>query len=326
MDINTKKNLVWAIRLIVAAVFILSAAAKLWPNPVLGIGTFEGKYLSEIGITGGFAKIVSRLLIGLEFSLAILILMPFYLKKIVFPATIGLLAIFSVHLMIQTISGEAGNCGCFGDLIPMTPLQALIKNLVTISLLILPLTILKNGLNEKKSINLLIYVSLSISLLMFVLIPQGGTSESGGGKDYVIAGESEFSKYFEDINEGNKLLCFFSPTCEHCMETGKVLTELKIKYPGIMPDIRMLFMDEAGDGSLNDIKAYFEFIGAEYSYRVLSIEDFLPVFWSDHNFPGVKYLYNGEERIFFSGPEEGAFEYEMLFDKEKLLEEIKKEY
>jgi len=160
---------------------------------------------------------------------------------------------------------------------------------------------------------------------MFVLIPQGGVS-GDVGKDLVVGGESEYSKYFEDINEGNKLLCFFSPTCEHCMETGKVLTELKTKYPGIMPEIRMLFMDEAGDGSLNDIKAYFEFIGAEYSYRVLSIEDFLPVFWSDHNFPGVKYLYNGEERIFFSGPEEGAFDYEVLFDKEKLLEEIKKEY
>jgi len=325
MDTNTKKNLVWAIRLIVAAVFILSAVAKLWPNPILGIGTFEGKYLSEIGITGGFAKIVSRLLIGLEFSLAILILMPFYLKKIVFPATIGLLAVFSVHLMIQTIGREAGNCGCFGDLIPMTPLQALIKNLVTISLLILPLTMLKDGLNEKKSINPLIYVGLSISLLMFVFIPQGSGS-GDGGKDVLITGSVEYSKYFEDINEGNKLLCFFSPTCEHCMETGKVLTELKVKYPGIMPGIRMLFMDEAGDGSLNDIKAYFEFIGAEYSYRVLSIEDFLPVFWSDHNFPGVKYLYNGEERIFFSGPKEGAFDYEVLFDKEKLLEEIKKEY
>ncbi len=325
MDTNTKKNLVWAIRLIVAAVFMLSAVAKLWPNPVFGIGTFEGKYLSEIGITGGFAKIVSRLLIGLEFSLAILILMPFYLKKIVFPATIGLLAVFSVHLMIQSIGGEAGNCGCFGDLIPMTPLQALIKNLVTISLLILPLTLLKDGLNEKKSINPLIYVGLSISLLMFVFIPQGGRG-GDGGKDVVIAGESEYSKYFEDINEGNKLLCFFSPTCEHCMETGKVLTELKIKYPGIIPDIKMLFMDEAGDGSPQDIKAYFEFIGAEYSYRVLSIEDFLPVFWSDHNFPGVKYLYNGEERIFFSGPIEGAFDYELPFDKESLLEEIKKEY
>ena len=325
MDENLKKNIIWAIRIIVAAVFVLSAVAKLWPNPVFGIGTFEGKYLGEIGITGGFAKIVSRLLIGLEFSLAILILMPFYLKKIVFPATIGLLAVFSVHLMIQTIGGEAGNCGCFGDLIPMTPLQALIKNVVTIGLLILPLTLLKNGLNDKKSINPLIYVGLSISLLMFILIPQGG---GGGdlGKDVVITGESEYSKYFEDINEGNKLLCFFSPTCEHCMETGKVLTELKVKYPGIIPDIKMLFMDEAGDGSPQDIKAYFEFIGAEYSYRVLSIEDFLPVFWSDHNFPGVKYLYKGEERIFFSGPIEGAFDYELPFDKEKLLEEIKKEY
>lgn len=310
MDTNTKKNLVWAIRIIVAAVFILSAVAKLYPKPLLMISSFEIKYLGELGVTGGLAKIVSRLLIGLEFSLAILILMPFHLKKVVIPAIIALLGIFSVHLLIQTIGGEAGNCGCFGDLIPMSPLQALIKNLVTIGLLMLTLTKLKEGLVDKKNLNPVLYVGLTVSLLMFMLIPQSKLMSQGNNAS-VTSGE---------------IVCYFSPTCEHCQETGKVLTEMKSEYPEIFPEIRILFMDEAGDGSLADIKAYFDLIGTEYPYQVLSIEEFIPVFWEKHNFPGVKYLYNGEEIIFFSGTKEQKFDYEVLFDKEKLLEEIKKEY
>ena len=143
MDANTKKNIVWAIRIIVAAVFILSAVGKLsidslLDKPMFALRNFERNFLvNGIGLSYDWAKILSRLLIGLELSLAILIVMPFYLKKIIIPAIIGLLGVFSIHLLIQTIGGEAGNCGCFGDLIPMTPLQALIKNLIAIGLLLL---------------------------------------------------------------------------------------------------------------------------------------------------------------------------------------------
>ena len=129
MTNQTKKQVVWGIRILVSALFVLSAVAKLYPSPLMGITGFEAKYLSSVGIEGGLAKVVSRLLIGFEFTLAILLLLPYYLKKIIFPATIGLIAVFTVHLFVQVIQGDASNCGCFGELIPMTPLEALIKNI-----------------------------------------------------------------------------------------------------------------------------------------------------------------------------------------------------
>lgn len=319
MTAQKQKTIVWAIRFLVSAVFILSAVAKLYPSATLGISTFETKYLGDLGIEGVFAKVFSRLIIGLEFSIAILILLPYYLRKIVFPITIGLLSVFSIHLAIQTVGGEASNCGCFGELIPMTPLQALIKNIITIGLLILPLTKLKEGLEEKNNFSNILIVGLTVSLLMFIFIPQGDSS--GGEVVEVEAGESEFSVYFEDIGKENKLLCFFSPTCEHCMEAAKELTELKSRFPGIIPEVNILFMDEAGDGSEADIEKFFEYIGAKYNYKALSVEEFIEVFWNDdNNFPGVMYLYNGEERLFFDGSEGNEF------NAEKLLEEIKKEY
>lgn len=317
MNNKSKRQLVWGIRILVSALFILSALAKLYPSPIMGIAAFETKYLGAIGIEGGFAKVVSRLLIGFELCLAILILLPYYLKKIVFPTTISLLAVFSIHLMVQVFNGDASNCGCFGELIPMTPLEALIKNILTIGLLILPLTVFKDYLEEIKKINPLLVIGLSSSLLMFVLLPQSSSVISGADTS---AGESEYTKYFDDISEGNKLLCFFSPTCEHCMETGKQITALKKKYPGLIPEVRILFMDESDNGSESEIDTYFKFIGKKYNYKVLSIEDFVPLFWADHDFPGVLYLYEGKDRIFFDGSGDKEF------NSDKLLKEIKREY
>ena len=317
MNNRSKRQLVWGIRILVSALFILSALAKLYPSPVMGIAAFETKYLGAIGIDGGFAKVVSRLLIGFEISLAILLLLPYYLKKIVLPATISLLSIFSIHLFVQVINGEASNCGCFGELIPMTPLEALIKNILTIGVLILPITVFKDFIDETRRINPLVVTGLSSSLLMFVLLPQSSAEITGSD---VNSKDSIYSKYFNDISEGNKLLCFFSPTCEHCMETGKQITALKNKYPGLIPEVRILFMDESDNGSVNEINAFFEFIGAKYNYKVLSIEDFVPIFWGNHDFPGVLYLYEGKERIFFDGTGDKEF------DENKLLNEIKREY
>ena len=317
MNNRSKRQLVWGIRILVSALFILSALAKLYPSPVMGIAAFETKYLGAIGIDGGFTKVVSRLLIGFEISLAILLLLPYYLKKIVLPTTISLLSIFSIHLFVQVINGEASNCGCFGELIPMTPLEALIKNILTIGILILPLTVFKDFIDETRKINPLVVTGLSSSLLMFVLLPQSSAEITGSD---VNSKDSIYSKYFNDISGGNKLLCFFSPTCEHCMETGKQITALKNKYPGLIPEVRILFMDESDNGSVNEINAFFEFIGAKYNYKVLSIEDFVPIFWGNHDFPGVLYLYEGKERIFFDGTGDKEF------DENKLLNEIKREY
>jgi len=128
ISLDRNRRIVWVIRIIVAAVFILSAVGKLsidslLDKPLFALQNFERNFLvNGIGMGYDMAKILSRLLIGLEFSLAVLILLPFSLKKVVFPAIIGLLGVFSIHLFIQTIGGEFSNCGCFGELIPMTPL------------------------------------------------------------------------------------------------------------------------------------------------------------------------------------------------------------
>jgi thiol-disulfide isomerase/thioredoxin len=207
----------------------------------------------------------------------------------------------------------------------MTPLQALIKNIVTIALLLVPLFVYKDTLDEKKNLSPVVITSLACWLGMFAFIPQ----KSGGSTVKAINEEgvevvleidpNDGATYFADAKKGKKLLCFFSPTCDHCMETGKKITELKAQYPDLIPEVRILFMDEADNGSPDEIKAFFEFIGDEYQYQVLTIEDFIPIFFADYNFPGVKFLIDGNEKVFFEGTEGNEF------DAEKLIEVLKKE-
>jgi thiol-disulfide isomerase/thioredoxin len=64
-----------------------------------------------------------------------------------------------------------GNCGCFGQLLPMTPLEAFIKNVVTIILLVF---VYKNTSADNKSknrFNVLLVIWLFSTLLMYVLFP-----------------------------------------------------------------------------------------------------------------------------------------------------------
>jgi thiol-disulfide isomerase/thioredoxin len=257
-----------------------------------------------------------------------------------------MLAVFSVHLIIEILTGgNQGNCGCFGALLPMTPLQALIKNLLSIGLLTLVLYKFSNELVEKNNILITTNITTLCILALFMLIPiqkkttvspspTGYTEDTTIVKDsiqdskdtkiqtpieddkikdkdttkkiIVVAGpkkvKSIYSKYFPKIDEGKKILCFFAPTCDHCMATAKELTELKKADPNF-PDIQMIFMDEAAE----EIPKFFKFAGAEYPNLVLDIIAFWGAIGKTNETPGVVYLWNGNVQKFYNGTEKDKF-------------------
>ncbi|WP_246073885.1 TlpA family protein disulfide reductase [Fluviicola chungangensis] len=132
------KQLPMIIKGIMAGMFLLSAVAKLYPSPNLALPTFEVKQLIPMGFSETGAAYFSRILIGCELALGILLLQKNYLKRLVIPMSFLMLFIFSVHLSYEIAStGNSGNCGCFGSLLPMTPVQALIKNIIGMGLLVI---------------------------------------------------------------------------------------------------------------------------------------------------------------------------------------------
>ena len=87
-----KKNIAWAIRIVIALLFIVSAVAKLskgqiLDSPYFAISTFEVKQLYTLGFSETIAPYFSRILIGIEFALGFLLLINHHLYRniLIFP-------------------------------------------------------------------------------------------------------------------------------------------------------------------------------------------------------------------------------------------------
>ena len=350
-----ERYLPWSIRILIAGLFLVSAYGKIYPDPSAygTISMFEVKQLYPLGFSVELAKIFSRALIGVEFGLGLLLLFPYDLKKWVIPALIAMLAIFVVHLTIEIITtGNKGNCGCFGALLPMTPLEAIMKNILSIGLLALLWKRYGAQLPARSNIWFLTSIISICMLLMFMFIPtyKAATAvtvpavQNSGSDPQLTSGidttkianpkigkdstkvakpkdlgpkmkKSGYEQHFANINQGKKLLCFFAPSCDHCRATAKQLTALKNSTPDF-PEIQILFMDEAAE----EIPDFFKFAGASYTYKVLDIIEFWSVLGGNRDVPGVAYLWNGNLVKLYHGPEGEA-----AFNKEDLKTQLQKQ-
>ncbi len=348
-----KENISWILRLIISALFILSAVAKLYPSPYFAISTFEVKQLYPLGFSENFAPYFSRILIGIEFALGIAILLKDYLKKITIPATILLLAVFTIHLTYTTfISGNSGNCGCFGELIPMTPVEAIIKNIIAIGLLVWLFKLLPS--DGKSNFWLLKSVGLGCILALFMVAPMKSSTTTIDNSNFSeeqnigtivdttlstvlptiekaidsvnkikeeikidepTAKKSGYANFFPNIDKDKKILCFFAPGCDHCQETAKQLTEMKQKDKSF-PEVSIIFMDEEVD----KIPAFFDIAGKKYPYQIVDVISFWNVLGNTRDTPGVKYIWNGNEIKFYDGINENKF------NAAELKKTIKKNY
>ena len=331
-----------AIRISIAFLFLLSAVAKLYPSPYFAISTFEVKQLYPLGFSGDIAPYFSRILIGIEFALGVLLLQKHYLRKLVIPATLLMLAVFTTHLSIVTFQdgGNSGNCGCFGSLLPMTPIEAILKNIVAMVLLVVLLKVMPKKDESKSNFWVLSTTTLAFILLLFMLAPIQAKSNfvdvTGAEpeepttietvvtvksdsivktvkadtlkkvvaeiKDEPLQKKSGYSSYFSSIDKGKKVLCFFAPGCDHCQGVAKELTEMKSKIKNF-PEIKIIFMNEEADL----IPEFFKIAGAEYPYKIIEIIPFYTVLGTGKDTPGVKYLWNGNEIKFYYGITDNKF-------------------
>ena len=333
-----KNTLQWILRFIVFALFIVSALAKMFP-----IWAFE-KQLIDLGIaTWDSAPYFARFLLGVELAIGVAILQPHYLKRIVIPATILLLVVFCVHLSIEMVKHGAmnGNCGCFGQLIPMTPLEAFLKNVGTIGILVwLYKMTMEKEMTHRFSLLLLIW-SMS-SLLVFAGFPFSPKTETAEEPVTELAPTTEnssattepitqsttptkdtaqvkvveegpakvvstYSKYAvfngkkANIDEGKAIICFFAPGCDHCQATAKELAQMSKQKD--FPPVYIFFMDEEA----YKIPEFLDFAGKKFPYRVIDIPTFWTIIGDDGETPGVHYMWNGNIRKTFMGINERAF-------------------
>ncbi len=338
------KYLPWTARIIVCLLFLISGIAKMFP-----IWGFE-KQLVDLGICGWCeAPYLARLLIGLELAIAIAILQRHYLRQLVIPVTILLLAAFCIHLSIEMYQHGAmnGNCGCFGQLIPMTPLEAFIKNIITIAILVYLYRNIKTTQQQESRITVLLLIYISSAFLLFFFFPfcpcakeeiapvasvvnnpaLTDTTNNAVLKDTttgkvappeVVMEEapkkikSKFSEFTLFENKPVNLDEGKKIVClfaPGCDHCKKTAKALWVlSQKKGFPKVYILFMNEEA----NLIDDFFKESGSRYPYQVLDIPRFWKLSGAGTTTPGVIYLWNGNIIRSFEGIEKNEFNSEAI--------------
>ena len=304
------------------------------------------KQLIPMGFGEGFASYFSRTLIGCELALGILLLQPHYFKRLVLPMSFLILFIFSAHLTYEILAtGNSGNCGCFGALLPMTPLQALIKNILAMAM-IGYLFKTNDGLKDKLNFSLLMAVTFASILSIYLVAPMEVKSsapvqqieeEEELDADSTIASAGiEMSSDKDLVKDSISTLGKGEELVEKVLEPSPRKSGYEMYFKGIDKGKKVLCFFAPGcdhcqetakeltqlkkadpkfpkikiifmDEEAEKIPEFFKIAGASYPHQILDIGTFWKVLGSTKDTPGVYYLWNGNIMKEFDGINERKF-------------------
>lgn len=246
------KRIVGVILLLaLSATFFYSAYTKLYSENAFD--NFQWTFI-DLGISSAIvAGVVARIMIGVELLLGTLLLAHIYLKQFTYKAVIALLSVFIIYLLLLIMKqGNTGNCGCFGDKLAMTPLQAIWKNL---------------GMIAATAILMFIYPVKPYKFQEYVLMVAALAAFSAPfllHNLYIGTAPAKFSRQVNldllykyapapttDLRKGKHIIAFMSLTCPHCKKAGFLLEKIHRQYPEIPIYIIL-------DGSEVHKKTFFE--------------------------------------------------------------------
>jgi len=164
------------------------------------------------------------------------------LKKFTLPVAAIVLVVFNLYLILQIVqTGNSGNCGCFGEYIKMTPLQAILKNSFML-LLILLIYKFYSGWKVSKNALLLSSIGTTALLMPFILNPIDFAYSSNNLQEKVNYSLDLDLLYFPedslkvekpsiDLRDGKHVLAFMSLSCPHCRIAAKKFHLIKRNSP-----------------------------------------------------------------------------------------------
>ena len=255
-------------------VFLFSGYTKLYP-----IEPFEYTFV-DLGIGGWrLAPFIARFMIGLEFLIGFLLIFGLYVHGFSIKLAIGSLIFFSAYLIVIMISsGNNGNCGCFGNAIVMTPLQALIKNAI---MLVVCYFIYKyyEGFNFRKVgkwlFGALFLTSFALPhILNYVDFSYSETYLTKKEDHYKLELDSvcKYAKIHKaptTLSQGKHIIAFMSLTCPHCRIAAKKMRLMKEKNPNISMYLIL-------NGDYDKLQPFFEDTKARnIDYSVLNGKSFI---------------------------------------------------
>lgn len=255
---KARRIITFIISFILGFTFLFSGYSKLYP-----IEPFEFTFV-DLGIsTWKLSPFFARSIIGLEFLIGLLFVFQIKVTRFTSKLSVGLLVFFSLYLVYFVMqNGNNSNCGCFGEMLPMTPYQSILKNII---LLCLIFYLTKKG--TQIELNKTIFrVSVIISLLLSISLPYIlNPIDLDYSKSYLSSKDSNYFMPLDTLIEKSKIhpidsaiknektiIAFLSSTCPHCKIAGTKLRIIKEKNNSLP----VLFVMNGDD---KDIRAFQEF-------------------------------------------------------------------
>jgi len=261
------------LRYLFAFTFLFSAYTKF-----VAPGYFEITLMDQgLAPSRIFAAYLSRFFIGLEFVLGVLLLLPFYTRKLLLFSLV-LIGGFSLHLIYLWSLGDQENCGCFGEMISMTPLESLLKNALLMGL---AFWIYIKVPKVDKAKPMLLFFSLLLIGSMWILLPLPKPQ----AENFI-----QFT-HFEpigrvDLAQDEVLVAVFNLDCEHCQAAATELVKLSKNHT--LPPIYVLFFKEGS----TSVEQFEELTQSHFPFTFIDTSTFFDLIGASP--PRLYYLSQGE--------------------------------
>ena len=274
------------IRLLLGVFFIGTAVLKL-----LSIDNFE-VYIYSFGLFSyTWTTFFSRLLIFIELMIGISLILKIYFKQIWWLTMLMMIG-FTLFLVYAAIFRNDSNCHCFGSLIELDPRQSIVKNLITIALL---LFIRKERSYDYKPLlkKWLVAITLLLSLAIpFILVPMdviyNKIYSEKENVNTVAFYESMSDSTFVGIQSGRYLINYALAGCKYCRIGAEKLT-LMVDRHGI-PHDRIKFIIGGSDEAIG---RFIELTGtSDYEHWKIPAPQFMSITFG--KFPLYVFIEDGK--------------------------------
>lgn len=211
---KTKEIINFIIRIVIGSIFLLTAILKLFSLDQVELYVYSFQIFNYITVT-----VLVRLLIAFELLMGIFLITKIYFKP-VWWLTMASLAGFTLFLIYVAIFRNDTNCHCFGDFVELDPAKSIIKNVITMILLLL---IYKEKEYHFKFYKWVTGVAFTVSIILpFAIFPMDALYNQFVDPHGAI-NSKVFDKMLTDttltnmqIDSGNYAVGIFISQCKYC--------------------------------------------------------------------------------------------------------------
>lgn len=212
---------------ITGLVFLFSAWTKTEPSTQY----FEYIINSQVHLPQMYAAVAARFFIGLEAALGLLLVVNIFgYRRWVIKCCIALIIVFSIHLVYLLISqGNDVNCGCMGNVAPMSPAVSLLKNAGLMAILLVLLR--WHRTDDGPVLNIGSFpVAAIIIAVPFFLYPVQKQLTMPLSRLYTT---TQSQHPIAELRKGKHVLCFMSLSCKHCRAAATIIAKMKKDNPAL---------------------------------------------------------------------------------------------